>query len=81
MKYAINQIYGPEFNRKRTTSKDVLILHQQRDQETGIEQKKAAIRRRKRETAHRIEHNQKMAEIVNLARKNVAEGKVIKVGV
>lgn len=45
MKFAINQIYGPNFDLKVNTPKDVLVSHQQQDQRSGIEQKKATIKK------------------------------------
>lgn len=79
MKYCINQIYSPEFNLKQHTPKDVLISHQQQNQERGIEQKKAAIKKREKKLRQRIAHNQSMVNVANLAKKNIAEGKVVKV--
>lgn len=81
MKFAINQIYGPNFDLKVNTPKDVLVSHQQQDQRSGIEQKKATIKKRKRATMQRIQKNITMAGIINMAKKNITEGKIIKVGV
>lgn len=81
MRFAINQIYGPDFNRKQHTPKDVSVTHQQQDQERGIEQRKAAIRKRRRDLIRRIERNKTMAEIINTARQNIAKGNIVKVGV
>lgn len=81
MKFAINQIYDPDFNLKHHTPRNIAILHQQQDQESGIEQHRAAIRKRRRDLASRIAHNVKMAGIINTARKNLIQGNIIKVGV
>lgn len=81
MKFCLNQIYNPEFNLKPHTPKDVLISHQQQNQERGIEQKKAAIKKKARGLRQRIAYNQSMIDVANLAKKNIAEGKVIKVGI
>ena len=81
MKYRLNQIYGPEFERKKARLQNVFILHQQHDQETGIEQKKAYKRKVERARKNRITTNVKMTEIINLAKKNLAAGNVIKVGI
>jgi hypothetical protein len=81
MKYCINQIYEPSFSRKNIPLRSVSILHQQQDQHSGVEQQKAAIKKRKRKQLQRIAHNQSMTEIINIAQKNLAEGRVIKVGV
>jgi len=81
MKFAINQVYDPNFNLKVNTPKNVLVYYQQQDQRSGIEQKKAAIKKRRRATMQRMEKSKTMANIINLARENLAEGKIIKVGV
>jgi len=80
MKFAINQIYDPDFNQKLYIPRDVLVIHQQQDQESGIEQQKAEIKRRKKDLASRVAYNVKMAGIINIARKNLIQGNVIRVG-
>ena len=68
--FKIKDIYDRNFNRKlpATSSMDVLVLHQQKDQRTGCEKRRSIIRK-----------NRRMVEIINIARKNLATGKIIKV--
>jgi len=68
--YGIKDIYDKDFNKKPSIVINPVVAHQQRDQKRGLEQKKS-----------RIKKNTRMAEIMNMARKNLEAGNVIKVGV
>lgn len=67
--YQIKDIYNEQLVKKDAVSSNVLVTHQQKNQRLGIETRRSRVRR----TRH-------MTEIMNLARKNLAAGKVIKVG-
>lgn len=69
MYYKLGDIYNKDLSKKTVTNTNVLVLHQQKDQRTGQE-KRNSIRRK----------NRRMTRIINLARKNLAQGKIIKVG-
>ena len=81
MAYQLNQIYDSNLVLKETLSKDVSILHQQRNQRSGIEKKIAITKKRIKDRRERIAANQKMAAIISIAKKNIAAGNIIKVGV
>ena len=66
--YQLRDIYNKNFERKTTKLPNILVLHQQKNQRTGQEARRSRVRK-----------NRRMAEIINLAKKNLAAGKIIKV--
>lgn len=67
--YQLKDVYDEQLVKKNDTSPSVLVDHQQRRQRLGLEKKRSRQRKSRR-----------MVEIVNMARKNLAAGNVIKVG-
>ena len=69
LKFKIKEVYDRNLKRLSPPAQNVLIQHQQKDQRTGRERQRSRIRK-----------NRRMMKIINLARKNMAAGKIIKVG-
>lgn len=67
--YKIKDVYDEQLMKKNVVRPSVLVEHQQRSQRLGLEKRRSRQRK-----------NRRMSEIISMARKNLAEGKVVKVG-
>lgn len=79
--YQIGDLYKQDLTEKPASAPtSIHILHQRRDQVTGIEQKKSLIRQKKRAMAARINLNLRNREIVELAQTFLKKSDPIKYG-
>lgn len=79
--YQISDIYKPNLIRKPVgTPINIHILHQHRDQITGIEQKKSLVRRKKRDLTARVNLNLRNKKVTKLAQAFLQANKPIQYG-
>lgn len=77
--YKIGDIYNTNLTKKPTeTVLPVHMLHQHRDQVTGIEQRKSIARKKRRDMTARINLNLRNKKIATLARNFLENNKPIK---
>lgn len=79
--YQVNDIYNPDLTKKDSISPiNVHILHQRRDQITGVEQRKSLSRKKKRDMIARVNLNTRNREIAALAQAFLQANKPIQYG-
>jgi hypothetical protein len=78
--YQINDLYTPNFTRKPIGFTNIHVLHQHRDQITGIEQKKSLVKKKKRDIVARINLNMNNRKIAALAQTFLKKNKPVKYG-
>jgi hypothetical protein len=75
--YQLRDIFNTNLTRKTTTPINVHILHQHKDQVTGVETRKSDIKKRKRQLVARVNLNMKNRQIAKLAQTFLANNKPI----
>lgn len=66
--YQIGDLYNTDLTKKAgSTPTNVHVLHQRRDQVTGVEKKKSLSRKKKRDLITRVNHNMNNRKIAALA--------------
>lgn len=79
--FQIGDLYRTDLTKKATSaSTSIHILHQKRDQITGLEQKKSFIRKKKRAMISRINTNMRNREIIKLAQTFLRKSDPVKYG-
>jgi hypothetical protein len=79
--YQISDIYNKDLTRKPIGALiNIHILHQRRDQITGIEQKKSRIKKKKQTMVNRVNLNLKNRQIAALAQTFLKSNNPIKYG-
>jgi hypothetical protein len=79
--YQISDIYNPDLIRKPVgTPINIHILHQHRDQITGVEQKKSLVRKKKQDIVARVNQTLNNRKIAALAQNFLKENKPIQYG-
>lgn len=79
--YQLRDIFNPNLIKKKTTPTNIHLLHQHRDQVTGVETKKSDIRKRKRQLVARINQNMNNRIIAAKAKAFLEKNKPIQVSV
>jgi hypothetical protein len=79
--YQIGDIYNTALIRKPvSTPTNIHILHQHRDQITGVEQKKSLVRKKKRDIVARVNQTLNNRKIAALAQNFLKKNKPIQYG-
>jgi hypothetical protein len=79
--YQINDVYNPDLTRKTVnTPTSVHVLHQKRDQITGVERKKSISRKKKRDMTARVNLNLRNKKITELAQAFLEKNNPIQYG-
>lgn len=78
--YQINEIYNPDLTRKLGAPIDIHVLHQHRDQITGLEQKKSLIKKKKRAMVTRINLNMNNRKVAALAQTFLQKNNPVRYG-
>jgi hypothetical protein len=79
--YQLRDVYDKSFNRKEITLPSIHILHQHRDQVTGVETRKSDIRKKKRQLVTRVNRNLRDRKIAALAKVFLKNNKPIQASV
>lgn len=79
--YQISDIYNPDLTRKPIGAPiNIHILHQHRDQVTGIERRKSLTRKKKRDIIARININMNNRRVAALAQTFLKKSNPVKYG-
>jgi hypothetical protein len=79
--YQIKDLYNSDFTRKPINAPiNIHVLHQHRDQVTGVEQKKSAIKKKKRNIIARINQTLDNRKIAALAQTFLKSNNPVKYG-
>ena len=76
--YQLGDVYNKNLNRKAIICSNIHIVHQHRDQVTGVERKKSITRKKKRDMVKRINLNTRNREIAELAKTFLANNAPVK---
>jgi hypothetical protein len=79
--YQINDLYNPDLTRKTiSTPTSVHVLHQKRDQTTGVERRKSVSKKKKRDMTARVNLNLRNKKIAELAQAFLKKSNPVKYG-
>lgn len=79
--YQLRDVFGPSLTKKDITPTNIHVLHQHRDQITGVENRKSDIRKKKRQLTARVNQNLKNRQIAKLAQTFLANNKPVQASV
>lgn len=75
--YQLRDVFNANLTKKDISSINIHLLHQHRDQVTGVEKQKSNIRKKKKQLTARVNQNLKNRQIAKLAQAFLANNKPI----